>query len=74
MKIKILPQTIVDSTQSEDKLLDCSVIESIYEIRALKAAIELADKEIEITKSNGSGQVFLDSHDIWLKPGTFVEL
>lgn len=74
MKIKILPQAVVDITQSEDELLDCSVIESIYEIRTLKAAIELADKEIEITKTNGCGQVFLDSHDIWLKAGTFVEL
>lgn len=74
MKIRILPLKIVESIQTEDSLLDQSIIESIYEIRALKVAIELANKDVEVTKTNTVGQVFIDSHDIWLRPDTFVEL
>jgi hypothetical protein len=74
MKIRILPLKVAESIESEENLADLSVLESIYEIRALKAAIELSDKEIEITEVNDLGQVYIDSHEIWLRPDTFIEL
>lgn len=50
MLITILPQKIVDSISSEDELLDLSVGESIYVIRALKAAVELNAKVVNVDK------------------------
>ena len=74
MKIKIIPLKVVEAIESEEMLADLSVLESIYEIRVLKAAIELADKEIEITQMNSYGQVYLESHSIFLKSNTFIEI
>jgi hypothetical protein len=74
MKIRILPLKVAEKIISEDELLELSTIESIYQIRALKAAIELANQNVEITKTNTVGQVFIESHDIWLQPKTFIEV
>lgn len=74
MNIKLIPEKISSTTASEEELLDLSKIESIYEIRALRAAIDLEGFEIEVTKTNDRGQVYIDSHEIWLKPGTWLEI
>ena len=77
MKIKLLPLSIAKNVQSEESLSEQSTLESIYEIRALVAAIELNDTVVEIdesTECNGHGQVYLKQYEIWLKPNTWVEV
>ena len=74
MKVRLMPLEIANQVDTEDNLLDQSKMESIYEIRALKAAIELAGLEVEITQTNDNGQIFIDSHEIWLKPNTWEEV
>ena len=70
MIIRILPKEIVRQSPSEEHLLEDNILDVIYELRAHKAAIELADTDIEVT-SNASGQVFIATHDIWIRPGTW---
>ncbi len=74
MLIRILPTEIVKNISTEDELLDQSTIESIYEIRTLKVAVELDGKTIEIHTKNDHGQVYIDSHKIWLKKGTWIAI
>jgi hypothetical protein len=74
MLITILPQKIVDSISSEDELLDLSAGESIYVIRALKAAVELNAKVVNVDKINEAGQVYLESHQIWINADSWVEV
>lgn len=76
MFIKLIPLKIVERTDPESDLLDQSKMESIYAIRALKAAVELAGKTIEINDlhEHKNGQVYLKSYMIWLKPDTWVAL
>lgn len=71
MKVRILPLEIVKQIETEDNLLELCTLESIYEIRALKVAVELADKDVEIDKQNNLGQIYIDSHEIWLQPNTW---
>lgn len=65
MKIKLLPQRIRENTASEEQLFDVSIMESIYAIRALQAAIYYSvDTVVEVGEPNADGQVFLDEFDI----------
>lgn len=76
MIIKLLPKAISASVSPEEQLADNSILESIYEIRKLRAAIDLADKEINIgpLDNTHSGSVFLESHDIWISGSMWVEV
>ena len=66
MKIKIIPEQVSEEIDSEEELIDQSKWDIIYEIRALKAAIELRDVEIEIGEDQytSAGQVFIASHNL----------
>lgn len=66
MKILIRPFHIAGSIPSEDELLDCSAIESIYAIRKLRAAILYQGMLVEVGEPNQHGQVFLGEFDIWI--------
>ena len=65
MKIT-LTNNIADKI-NEDRLLDLSIIESIYEIRKLRALVESKDKGYIICKdeSNNHGQVYSEKYQIW---------
>lgn len=74
MKVRLIPLEIALRIETEENLIDQSKMDSIYEIRALKAAIELEGKDVEVTKVNDSGQVFIESHQIWLQPNTWIKV
>lgn len=74
LKIKIIPSAILAGLASEDTLLDQSKMESIYAIRKLRVAMELVGQTIEITKTNSSDQVYIDSHEIWLNTDEFTDV
>jgi hypothetical protein len=64
MKIQLVPHNIATGIMDEDSLADLSIMESIYAIRKLRAAILLAGKVIEVDDPNKYGQVFLSDFDI----------
>jgi hypothetical protein len=68
MKIELLPKEISKYTPSENQIFDESTEEAVYYIRALRAGIDLCGETIEISpeQHNSFGQVFIESHDIWI--------
>jgi len=70
-KIKIIALAVSKTTMSEEELSDLSIMESIYAIRRLKAAIDLYDHEIEC-EVNDSGHAFIESHSIWIEPECYI--
>lgn len=63
-EIRILPLEISNSVKSDEELGDLSIVDCIYEIRRLRVAIDVG--QVEITKMNKYGQVYIDSHEIWI--------
>lgn len=75
MKIKILPKVIVANIDSEDNLIDLSIMKSFYAIRALKvAAFFGSDTVVEIKETNDYGQVYIEQFQIWIKKEEYVEV
>lgn len=64
IKVKINVEKTIDSFYSEDELLDLSKIESIYQIRALKACLEFQGEIIEVKKINDYSQAWIEKHQI----------
>lgn len=64
IKVKIDVEKTLDSLESEDELLDLSIMESIYNIRALKACLEFQGKIIEVKKVSDHGQALIEKHQI----------
>ena len=60
----ISPQKICDRLPEEVDMLDKNVLEAIYLIRALRAAIEIGGKMIQVEKPNKHGQIHLDKYKI----------
>lgn len=74
MKIKLLPQQIMSNIRSEDELLDNgSVMESIYVIRKLKAALYFGTADISVSQKNSFDQVFVAAFDIWFSKDEYVQ-
>lgn len=70
--IEIIPQKIMETLSSEECLLDSNISDSIYAIRALKVAVDLHGKTIQVKKDHvRNNQVFIESHKIWLQPHTW---
>ena len=66
MKVRLKPTETLHSIQTEDRILDSTIIEAIYQIRILKAlAASLLNGYIVVTKEN-NGAVFSEEFDIWL--------
>jgi len=74
MRIKLLPLMISQGVKSEGELLGSNIHEAIYEIRALKAAIQLGAFELVVGEPSTRGEIYLDGHNVWLKPGTWEEI
>lgn len=70
MIISIIPEKIAEGITSEDELLGSSTIESIYQIRKLRAAIQLDGKSFSATINTG-GQAYIDTHEIWIDEGEY---
>lgn len=70
--VEILPENVAETLSSEIVLLDLSSSEAIYEIRALKAAIDLRGKHLLVKKEHVKNeQLFIETHKIWLRPNTW---
>jgi len=54
MFIKLKPATIVKNIESEEELADKNIMESLYTIRKLKAAVIEGDKIIEVNDINNN--------------------
>ena len=65
MKIRLKPREILNNTASEKWLSESPLIEAIYEIRKLKAALYYGDQVIEVDDFKHT-QVFLDRFDVWV--------
>ena len=66
MKAELLKDNVIKNIDTEENLLGCSKLESIYEIRKLKGLVEsLTDGFIEIDKVNEGGQGFSEKFEIW---------
>lgn len=73
MKIKLNKNVIIENLQTEDELIDSSVIESIYVIRKLMGLVESLDNgHIEVIQNlNANGQAFSEEYNIWYNDGEF---
>lgn len=74
MRIKILPENILQNVASEDMLLDQSHMESIYEIRRLKVAVAFSNEVIEVEKTNDCGQVYIEQFAIWINADEYLKV
>lgn len=66
IKVKIDVEKTLDSLESEEELLEASKMESIYNIRALKACLEFQDQTIEVKEVNDYGQALIEKHQIYV--------
>jgi len=74
MKATLDRAAIVGNISSEEDLSDCSMMESFYAIRKLKALAESLEKgSIEINDSK-SGQIFSKKYDIWFGEDEYEEV
>lgn len=70
--VKLLPGKISCSTYTEEQLLDFPTAESLYEIRALRAAIDYSGKIFSVESDHiKDDQLYIESHEIWLRPNTW---
>ena len=75
MKIVLIPEKIIENLYTEEQLSDLSVLESIYEIRKLKAAILSNGKPIEVTTNKMRyPQVYSNEYNIWFQSNEYREL
>lgn len=65
-KVKLDKNKILEGLHTEEELFDLSTLESIYQIRILKALIHYEDKVFLAEKINEDGQVFAEDFDIWI--------
>ncbi len=73
MKIKLNQIQIANNTSNEVDLLDLPIIESMYQIRKLKAAVLEADKIIETDDvSPENDQVYIDKYLIWFNKDEYT--
>jgi len=74
MKATLDRAAIVGNISSEEDLSDCSILESFYAIRKLKALAEsLEEGSIEINDSK-NGQIFSAKYDIWFNDDEWEEM
>jgi len=65
MKIQLIPEKIVENVSDEEQLSD-NVMDAIYDIRKLKAAVMLAGVAVEVKEPTDKfQQIFIDQFDIW---------
>jgi len=76
MKIEILYKKVLENISSEEELLGTSTLESIYEIRKLKAlAHSLAEGGLFVdAQINEHGQIFIDKYEIWLNSNEWIRV
>lgn len=68
MKVKLILKNIAGSTDLDDiseQYVDTSILESLYEIRKLRAALLLGYDVIEVNEPNNYGQVFNVEHSVY---------
>lgn len=66
MKVKIDVEKTLSDMYPEDDLYDLSILEAVYQIRALKACLALKDIEIEVLEVTENGQAFINDFDIYV--------
>lgn len=73
MKVKFLPEVIVDTIESEESLSEQSHLEAFYEIRKLKvAAFFGSDKVCEVNKINSYKQIYVEKFEIWISENCYI--
>jgi hypothetical protein len=65
MKVKLDKKKLLDSLYSEEELEALSKIESLYQIRTLKAIVHYGDDVIEVDKLNEYNQAFIEKFEIY---------
>jgi len=66
INVKLDKVKILDNLKSEEELFDSSIIESIYEIRKLKALLNVNEDTFEVESINDHGQAYLKDFSIWM--------
>ena len=66
MQIKLDTSKIALDVSSEESLEEEGVLDCLYVIRALRAAILLNGFIVEVSPANACGQIFLVEFDIWI--------
>ncbi|CAL9964014.1 hypothetical protein VPHD479_0085 [Vibrio phage D479] len=69
--VRLKPEAIVDQIESEDELAEQSIMESLYAIRALKAAAKYGTLPIEVKLHATSDQVWIEEFQIWLQSNEY---
>lgn len=73
MKVKFLPEVIVNTTESEESLSEQSHLEAFYEMRKLKVgAFFGSDKICEVNKINSSKQIYVEEFQIWISENCYI--
>ena len=65
-KARIDQQRTLASHESEEELLELSKMESIYQIRQLRAMLHYGDTVLDFDQTNDYGQGYLYDFNIWI--------
>ena len=73
-KVKIKADVVIKGLYSEEEILDLSILESIYEVRKLKAVIECMQKGYIVARYpiNRFNQCFSEEFDICFLKEEFI--
>lgn len=74
MLVKLLPAKIVEKSDREEQLADESVMESIYIIRKLRAALHYGNESVELETNDDDTQVYSKEFMIWFSKDEFVKV